>query len=125
MDDDTLDGLAKLKTDLEEARYVRFDVQNYAAPLRVVWMTTLADRPEMRAEGIRRLRHGFYGFDFYYLAARYLPLGQALEAAGDRAGAAAAYSQFIRLWDKADPELQPRVETARRALERLGAERVN
>ncbi len=42
-----------------------------------------------------------------------------------QAGAAAAYSQFIRLWENADPELQPRVETARRALERLAAEKVN
>jgi hypothetical protein len=52
----------------------------------------------------------------------YLTLGQALEAEGDAAGAIAAYSRFIELWEKADPELQPRVETARRALERLGGE---
>ncbi len=55
----------------------------------------------------------------------YLALGEALEAAGDRAGAARAYNQFIRLWEKADPALQPRVESARRALERLAAENLN
>ena len=40
----------------------------------------------------------------------------------DRAAAIRAYSRFVRLWEDADPELQPRVETARRALDRLTGE---
>ncbi len=122
LDGDTVGGLAKLKSGLEEAGFARADALAYGQPLRLAWAVTQVSRSEARAEGIRRLRYGFYGFDFYYLAMRYLLLGQALEAAGDRA-AAEAYSQFIRLWERADPELQPRVETARRALERLAAER--
>ncbi|MGD8700738.1 MAG: hypothetical protein PVJ43_15685, partial [Gemmatimonadales bacterium] len=79
-------------------------------------------RPETRDRGIRLLRYGIYPWDTNYLALRYLLLGQALEEEGDRAPAIRAYSRFVRLWENADPELQPRVETARRALERLTAE---
>jgi eukaryotic-like serine/threonine-protein kinase len=45
------------------------------------------------------------------------------EDAGRSAEAAAHYSRFIELWKDADPELQPRVEAARRALARMTAER--
>jgi hypothetical protein len=51
-----------------------------------------------------------------------LSLAQAYDAAGNRDAAAEAYGRFIRLWDKADPSLQPRVAEARRALEELTAE---
>lgn len=78
----------------------------------------LAAHPETRDRGIRLLRYGLYPWDTNYLALRYLLLGQALEE-GDRAAAVRAYSRFVRRWENADPELQPRVETARRALERL------
>jgi hypothetical protein len=82
-------------------------------------------RAETREEGINRLRYGVTQGNLVYFTLRYAELGPALEAAGDREGAARAYSQFIRLWENADPDLQPRVETARRALERLTAERAN
>ena len=52
----------------------------------------------------------------------YLALGRAYEAAGERDSAAFAYGRFIRLWDKADPPLQGRVEEAREALKRLTGE---
>jgi tetratricopeptide (TPR) repeat protein len=45
------------------------------------------------------------------------------EAAGNVARARELYLEFIRLWEQADPELQPRVEAAKRALARLTAER--
>jgi tetratricopeptide (TPR) repeat protein len=38
------------------------------------------------------------------------------EAAGDTVKAVQRYSEFIRLWENADPELQPRVNAARRHL---------
>jgi hypothetical protein len=34
-----------------------------------------------------------------------------------------SYSRFLRLWDKADPELQGRVREAREALQELTQER--
>lgn len=42
--------------------------------------------------------------------------------AGDRAAAARYYAELVELWQDADPELQPRVRSAGRALERLAAE---
>jgi len=52
-----------------------------------------------------------------------LALGHAYEAAGVRDSAEQAYSRFVQLWDKADPELQGRVREARSALEELNRER--
>jgi tetratricopeptide (TPR) repeat protein len=46
-------------------------------------------------------------------------LGQLYEERGDPAKATEYYGRFVDLWTDADPELQPRVEAARRALERL------
>ena len=64
-------------------------------------------------------------FDIVYIPLTYLWLGQALEAEGDVPGAVEAYSHFVRLWRNADPELQPRVETARQAIRRLTGESAN
>jgi DNA-binding SARP family transcriptional activator/tRNA A-37 threonylcarbamoyl transferase component Bud32/Tfp pilus assembly protein PilF len=46
-------------------------------------------------------------------------LGQLYEQEGDPTKAAEDYGRFVDLWADADAELQPRVEAARRALERL------
>ena len=50
-------------------------------------------------------------------------LGQAYERLEEFAEARKAYAYFVSAWQDADPELQPRVEDARRALVRLTAER--
>jgi tetratricopeptide (TPR) repeat protein len=123
LDGDTVGGLAKLEAGLADAGYVS-NVQ-LSLPLRYALAAIQANRPETREEGIRRLLNGWSFRDFVYMAHAYLLAGRALEASGDAAGAARAYEQFIHLWENADPELQPQVETARRALERLGAENVN
>lgn len=82
----------------------------------------LAARPETRDEGIRWLK---YGFDLQplFLPLTPLALGHTYETAGDRDSAAQAYTRFLRLWDKADPELQARVREAREALQELTRER--
>jgi tetratricopeptide (TPR) repeat protein len=122
---DTLSGLRKLDEGIEQAGYGLEATLEFAAPLRFIRAATLAARPETRDRGIRLLRYGLYPWDTNYLALRYLLLGQALEQKGDRAAAIRAYSHFVRLWENADPELQPRVETARRALQRLTAEGIS
>jgi len=122
IDGDTLSGLRKLDEGIAEAGYGMFTTTPFTTPLRFVRAAALAARPDTRDRGIRLLRYGLYPWDTDYLALRYLLLGQALEDKGDRAGAIRAYSHFVRLWENADPELQPRVETARRALERLTTE---
>lgn len=57
--------------------------------------------------------------DWYALAGVYERLAGLYELRGDRERAAHYYNRFIELWRNADPELQPRVQAARRALERL------
>jgi tetratricopeptide (TPR) repeat protein len=57
--------------------------------------------------------------DWYALAGIYERLAGLYELRGDRERAAHYYNRFVELWQDADPELQPRVQAARRALERL------
>lgn len=51
-----------------------------------------------------------------------LYLARAYEALGEPAEAREAYEFFLRWWGDADPELQPMVNEAREALERIAAE---
>jgi tetratricopeptide (TPR) repeat protein len=46
-------------------------------------------------------------------------LGELYEQKGDRIKAAGYYQQFVDLWQKADPDLQPKVAEVRRRLARL------
>jgi len=59
----------------------------------------------------------------WYLASSLERLARLEEAAGDPEAAAPLYAEFLSLWENADPELQPRVEEARRRLEAIVAER--
>jgi tetratricopeptide (TPR) repeat protein len=124
IDGDTVAGLEQMRSGLEEAGYASGSME-VSGPLRFALAAIQASREETRAEGIRRLRNSYWFADFAYYAPSYFLLGQALEESGDLVGAARAYEQLIRLWENADPELQPRVDTARRALERLTAETIN
>ena len=42
---------------------------------------------------------------------------------GDRAAAVRHYARFIEIWQQADPELQPRVASARERLQQLQPDR--
>ena len=84
-------------------------------PLLLQWALALAARPETRAEGIRRLRYGF-DFEPMVLPLTFYALGQAYEADGNRAESAHFYASFLRLWDRADPELQSWVRRAKEAV---------
>ena len=90
--------------------------------LRFQLALALSADPRTRAEGITHLRYGFNGSAFSLLPLTYLALGRTYEAADKPDSAALAYGRFLRLWDKADPELQGRVSEAREALARLTAE---
>jgi hypothetical protein len=46
-------------------------------------------------------------------------LGELHEAKGDVGKAASYYREFIDLWERAEPRLQPKVAEARRRLSRL------
>ena len=90
--------------------------------LRFQLALALAADEDSRSEGISRLRYGFDNSGLYLVPLTFLALGRTYEAAGKTDSAAFAYGRFVRLWDKADPELQGRVAEAREALQRLTAE---
>ena len=93
-----------------------------SAFLRFQLALALSSRPDTRQEGIRWLRYAFEDASSYLPPLTFLALGRAWEAAGERDSAAYAYGRFVKLWDKADPPLQSRVQEAREALSRLTAE---
>jgi eukaryotic-like serine/threonine-protein kinase len=62
------------------------------------------------------------GFERYALAPSYKRLGELYEAKGNRRKAADYYGQFVELWKKADPPLQPAVKEVRERLAKLATE---
>ena len=118
-DGDTTAGLTAMQNGLRESGSM---AQNgLVAPVRYHYALALASRPETREAGIRWLRYGF-DQDLSLGPIVTLSLAKAYEAAGNRDAAAEAYGRFIRLWNKADPVLQPRVAEARAALQDLASE---
>jgi tetratricopeptide (TPR) repeat protein len=72
----------------------------------------------------RYLGKRYFGSEELHAALRYLPsiyerLGALYEARGEPARAIHYYGKLVELWQDADPELQPRVEAARRAIAAL------
>jgi tetratricopeptide (TPR) repeat protein len=110
---DSVTGIRRLRQGLDSAAAPKTGEES--AYLRLQLALALAARRETRAEGIQHLK---YGFDHspLYLPLTELALGQAYEAAGQRDSAAHHYQRFLRLWDKADPELQSRVGEAQTGL---------
>jgi tetratricopeptide (TPR) repeat protein len=114
---DSVAGIARMRAGLdlsaapnEESAYPRLQLA-----------LALAARPQSRAEGIRWLRYGFETLPLYK-PLTLLALGRTYEAAGQRDSATVYYSRFLRLWDKADPEMQGRVKEAKEALQELAGE---
>ena len=61
--------------------------------------------------------------DFFFRAFAFERLGALYEERGDTQKALYNYGKFVDLWEEADPELQPRVEAARRAMAALSSDR--
>ena len=116
---DTAAGVADLRTGLS---VTGGPSSGPAAFLRLQLALALSADPRTRDEGISRLRYGFNSTGLNLMPLAYLALGRTYEAAGKADSAALAYGRFLRLWDKADPELQGRVTEAREALARLTSE---
>jgi eukaryotic-like serine/threonine-protein kinase len=116
---DTAEGIADLRTGLAVTGGPRGSETAY---LRLQLALALSADQRTRAEGISQLRYGFNGSGIHLLPLTHLALGRAYDAAGKADSAALAYGRFLRLWDKADPELHGRVAEAKEALERLTSE---
>jgi serine/threonine-protein kinase len=113
---DTAAGIARINAGLE--RVGPFGGPAMTAPVRLQRAIALSRRPATREEGITMLRHSF-PFDPQVRPIALIAVAEALQAAGDRRGAEEAYGEFLRLWAKADPSLQPRVAAVREALAAL------
>jgi hypothetical protein len=118
---DTSGAIERMREAIRTAGYSIEALRFFTSGPLFVHAVTLSRRPDTRAEGIRRLRWQLYSGGFTVFA--YLALAEALEADGDNAGAAQAHAHVIRLWENADPHLQPHVTRAREALARLTSER--
>jgi len=70
-----------------------------------------------------RRRADVSDLDPNWLPVVYARLGDLYEQRGDTTQAIHYYGELIDLWKDADPELQPRVEAARRAIEALSTDR--
>jgi hypothetical protein len=62
---------------------------------------------------------GRYGQDALFKGLMLKRMGELYEAVGDVPNAARRYREFLALWDKASPRLQPKVQDARYRLSRL------
>jgi serine/threonine-protein kinase len=116
---DTVQGIQAMRTALEEAGAGWGPW--LTAPLRLRLAAALTQRPATREEGRRLLQYGFV-YDVGVTPIAQYALGRAEERSGNRAAAAEAYSQFLRLWDRADSSAQPRVMEVRDALKRVTGE---
>jgi tetratricopeptide (TPR) repeat protein len=74
-------------------------------------------------EYVEMAGNGRNQMDPFNLAPSMFRLGQLYQDAGDTTRAMDYYSRFVDLWKKADPELQPRVAEARRAMAELVPDR--
>ncbi len=66
---------------------------------------------------------GHYNADPYNMAPTLFRLGQLYQDAGDTAHAMEYYGRFVDLWKNADPDLQPRVTEAKKAMAELAPDR--
>lgn len=113
---DTAAGLATMTRGLNDAG--SFYGPFLSSPIRLRRAMAMSRRPATRDEGIKLLLHGFES-DPHLSYIAVLEAARALEAAGRRDEAEAAYARFLQAWRGADPALQPIVEEARRELAEL------
>jgi tetratricopeptide (TPR) repeat protein len=66
---------------------------------------------------------GRLALDAVWRARALYRLGELYEERGDRVKAADRYAEFVKLWKRADPDLQPKVTEAKQRLETLTGER--
>lgn len=118
---DTVAGIAQLRRALLDLGYAP-GRSGITGMLRAQLAMLQVTQPQWRAEGIRRLE--LIGIqDGGMLSFIAIPLAEAYYAEGRLEDARSMYARFLALWQEADPELRPRVESVENALLRLTGER--
>ncbi len=118
-------ALAEDRSEEALAAFRRFDDGNECATCAYPWLARAYDRlgqedsVRVMYERLVELPSADLWYDGGHLAQGYMRLAEIHEGRGEVEKAVEYYGQFVRLWEKADPEFQPWVETARAALMRL------
>ncbi|MDF2776238.1 MAG: protein kinase, partial [Geminicoccaceae bacterium] len=124
-------AMAEGRTDAAVAAYRRAETAGDGLPQGCVFCTPVFigiayDRANMADSAIANLERyisvpasGRAGLDRWLLAPTHKRLGELYEAKGDNARAVSHYTEFVRLWERADPDMQPKVAEVRARLERL------
>jgi tetratricopeptide (TPR) repeat protein/tRNA A-37 threonylcarbamoyl transferase component Bud32 len=108
------------------ARFRRFDEGNSCRTCAYPWLGRAFDaagQPDSARVYLQRfveVPSSNVWYDAGHMAHAYLRLGQICQERGDPEAASSYFRALLDLWVEADPDLQPRVDAARRALERLG-----
>jgi tetratricopeptide (TPR) repeat protein len=115
LEGDPVAGLARVDSALQ-----RYSWQT--EPFRFRWVDWLTRYPDTRAQARPILELTWPGDPAYVVPGFYL-LARMLEADGDTSGASRSYQRFVEIVSSADPGLllQARVDSARAAMQRLGA----
>ncbi|UCD24738.1 MAG: protein kinase [Gemmatimonadota bacterium] len=124
-------GVIALAEDRPEealAAFSRFDDGNSCATCAYPWLARAYDRLGQE-DSVRVMYERFVNlpsadlwYDGGHLAQGYVRLAEIHEARGEDEKAIEYYSQFLRLWENADPEFQPWIDDARAAITRLAGE---
>jgi tRNA A-37 threonylcarbamoyl transferase component Bud32/tetratricopeptide (TPR) repeat protein len=124
-------ALAERRIDDAMRAYRRADVASDGLPIGCAFclpamLGRTYDRADMSDSAIVYLERylaipspGRVGMDEWMLAPAHKRLGELYEARGDFARAVPHYRSFVKLWERADPELQPKVAQVRARLDRL------
>src|SRR5688572_12464984 len=124
-------AMAEGRADAAVAAYRRAETAGDGLPEGCVFCTpafigVAYDRANMADSAIASLERfisipspGRIGLDRWLLGPTHKRLGELYEAKGDNARAVSHYTEFVRLWERADPDMQPKVAEVRGRLDRL------
>jgi serine/threonine-protein kinase len=121
---DTASGIREMQEGLEDYGMMLAGFRTGTGILRLNLAAAIARQSGRTEEGVNRLLYGFTQ-DPEIAPLALLAAARILDQTGERERAAVLYSDFVDLWGDADPALQPRLEEAQGALERLTAEANN
>lgn len=118
---DPVADIEQFEIELQRVGYGSMGEREWLLPMRIQLALIESTQPDRIDEAIRILRW-ITSLDPLFSLLLAPPLAEAYERAGMTAEAARTWTRYIAVLEQGDPEVQPFVEAAQRALERLLAE---